>query len=77
MRDTGYIHTTVDGYDYDGFVALMRATCVTERWEADARLIAAAPELLAALKRLVAVGVCAGEGVMEAEAAIAKAGGGE
>jgi hypothetical protein len=31
---------------------------------------ASAPDLLAALKRLVAVGCCAGEGVIEAEAAI-------
>lgn len=40
---------------------------------ANARLVAAAPDLLAALKRLVEVGCCAGEGVIEAEEAIKKA----
>jgi hypothetical protein len=49
--------------------------CLHHQHEADEnpRLYSAAPDLLAALKRLVAVGCCAGEGVIEAEAAIAKA----
>ena len=37
-----------------GFViAQMRATCVTDMWEADASLIAAAPEMLDAIRELI------------------------
>lgn len=34
-------------------IARMRATCATERWDADAYLIAAAPDLLQACKRMI------------------------
>ena len=41
--------------------------------EGNARLIAAAPDMLEALKYILGSGCCAGFGVEEAEAAIAKA----
>lgn len=47
----GEIHApALAAEDESTHVATMRATCVTSRWEADAHLIAAAPDMLEILK---------------------------